>query len=47
VATGALLLGTALALSLGAIAAPQRALREGQPEVFERAASEAEALAWK
>jgi cytochrome c oxidase assembly protein subunit 15 len=47
VATGALLLGTALALSLGAMAAPRRTLREGQPEVFERAASEAGALAWK
>jgi cytochrome c oxidase assembly protein subunit 15 len=47
VATGALLLGTALALFLGAMAAPRLLLREGRDEVFEPAASDAGALAWK
>lgn len=47
VATGALLLGTALALSLGALAAPGGSLRERRTEGLESGAPEARALAWK
>lgn len=47
VATGALLLGTALALCLVAMAAPRRSLRDGRAKVFEASPPEAEALAWK
>ena len=46
VATGALLMGAAIALALGAMAVPRRSLHERRPETFETS-PEVRALAWK
>lgn len=47
VAAGALLLGTCVALAIGAMAVPGRSPGERQIEAFEAAPSEVQALAWK